>query len=162
MPAANIMGFSFLSRTAEQCDDPDSLLAGIRDETEQIRRYRLSLFFLGMLGAVNAVPGALRRFVRGQRCFATAVLTNLGDPTRRFVARFPRRNGYLVAGNLLLESISGVPPLRPMTRTAIAIITYAGQLTISLCCDPHHFSPADTQEFLNQYRAQLDQSKDKG
>jgi hypothetical protein len=155
LPAANVMGFSFLTRDGAQLGDPAQLLAGIRHETEQIRQYRLSLFFLGMLGFLSCCPPLLARLLRAEHCFASAVLTNLGDPTRRFMNRFPRRDGLLVAGNLVLQRIAGVPPLRRLTRVVISAVTYGGKLTISLQADPGVFSVTETEKMLAGYVRRL-------
>ena len=89
--------------------------------------------------------------LRLNRCFASAVLTNVGDPIRRFRVRFPRRDNKAVVGNLLLENIVGVPPLRALTRVGVALTSYAGQLTVSLLCDRHCFSQQQARHFLEIY-----------
>jgi hypothetical protein len=88
-------------------------------------------------------------------CFTTAVLTNLGDPTRRFVARLPRTPSGLSVGNLVLEQITGGPPVRPLTKAAFSIFNSSRNLSVSLKCDPHSYSSLDTQRLLGQYVAQL-------
>jgi hypothetical protein len=157
MPATNLLGFAFVTRRADQCLAPRELLASIHEETEAVRRGQLSRYFIGGLAAVQSA-GMLRRVLDSSLCFSTAILTNLGDPTRRFVARFPRGDGGLVVGNLLFDRIEGVPPLRPRTRAAFSLFNSARTLSISLKCDPHLFSPADTQELMNQFLAQLAES----
>ncbi len=148
------MSFAFVTRRAERCDDPDELLRSIRAETEAVRRHKLSLYFLGGIAALQAA-GILNWLLRRRICFATAVLTNLGDPTRRFVARFPRSGERLVVGNLLLIRITGVPPVRPMTRSVWAVFQTASTLTISLKCDPRCYCPLDVERLLGEYVSQL-------
>jgi hypothetical protein len=157
MPATNLLGFAFVTRRADQCLAPRELLTSIHEETEAVRRGQLSRYFIGGLAAVQSAS-MLRRVLDSSLCFSTAILTNLGDPTRRFVARFPRGDGGLVVGNLLFDRIEGVPPLRPRTRAAFSLFNSARTLSISLKCDPHLFSPADTQELMNQFLAQLAES----
>jgi hypothetical protein len=154
MPAANVMSFAFLTRRADACDRADELLASIRRETELIRRYRLSLYVLGSLGWTQST-GCFGWLMRRPVCFATAVLTNLGDPTRRFVARFPRSRSGLAVGNLVFEQITGGPPVRPLTKAAFSIFNSARSISVSLKCDPHCYSALDTQRLLGQYVAQL-------
>ena len=154
MPAANVMGFAFITRRANMCDHGDQLLTSIRDETELLRRYRLSLFFLGGIAAAQST-GMFPWMMRRTFCFSTSVLTNLGDPTRRFVARLPRSGAGLVVGNLVFEQITGGPPVRPLTKAAFSIFNSARNLSISLKCDPHCYSSLDTQRLLGQYVAQL-------
>jgi hypothetical protein len=158
MPAAIAMSFAFVTRRADCCDDPIALLCSIREETEIIRRHKLSLFFLGGIASLQGA-GLLNWLLRRRICFATAVLTNLGDPTRRFVARFPRSpEGLLLVGNLVLNSITGIPPLRPLTRSVWAVFQTASTLTISLKCDPRSYSPLDVEGLLGEYTNQLRQS----
>jgi hypothetical protein len=114
----------------------------------------LSLYFFGALGTVQAT-GGFGWLMRRPVCFTTAVLTNLGDPTRRFVARLPRSGTGLAVGNLVLEQITGVPPVRPLTKAAFSIFNSARNISISLKCDPHCYSSLDTQRLLGQYVAQL-------
>jgi len=155
MPAANMTSYTFLVRRAGACDRADELLRSIRDETSQIKNQRLGTRFVDMLAAALSVRGLLRVALSGRRCLSTAVLSNVGDPTRRFTARLPRDKGRVVAGNLVLERITGVPPLRPKTRAAIIIITYRRQLTVSMRCDPYLFRPEDTREQLAIYVERL-------
>ena len=85
MPAANVMSFAFVTRRADWCDKPAELLESIREETEAVRRGRLSLYFVGGLETLRSAR-LLSPVLNSQFCFATAVLTNLSNPTRRFVA----------------------------------------------------------------------------
>ena len=78
----------------------------------------------------------------GNRCFATAVLSNLGDFRRHLGIAFPDDQGRVVLGNLRLEGCWIVPPLRPLTRAAILALTYANCLNINVHTDPHRFRPA--------------------
>lgn len=150
LPAANRMTFSFVTRRASQCGDRRRLLAGIRDETQAIRRTRLGLDFLhavsGMLDA-----GLLPRVLRFNHSVATAVLSNMGDPTRRFSRRFPRDQGRCVVGNLVLDNITASPPLRPLTRGGFGIGMYAGKTIVTARCDPWLFTLAETQQILDKW-----------
>ena len=158
MPAANIMSYSFLTRRMDQCEAADELLESVQLETRVIRKYRLSLYFIGVLAFANRLKWLMSLSLRSKQCFATAVLTNLGDPTRRFLARFPRTDGLIHVGNLILKDITGIPPIRPMTRAAFSITTYAGQLTISAMCDENVMSMDDARTLLRCYVSHLEES----
>ena len=160
MPAANVLSFAFLTRPQRALESPQKLLDGIRQETAAIRKYRLGLYFVGGLAITQSVQRWLpMRLNRQQRCLATSLLTNLGDPVKRFAARFPRDQGRIVCGNLILDRLSSTPPLFPLTRAAITIQTYANRLTIGARCDPHYFTPADAREFLNGFVGQLNDTR---
>ncbi len=98
MPAANLLGFTFLTRSAGQCRDPVQLLRTIRDETAAIKRWRLGLYFLGGLAVASRQPGLLRWQLHRNRSLATAVFSNVG----RVFARSPLRgsDGKLCCGDV--------------------------------------------------------------
>jgi len=158
MPAANVMSYAFLTHRAGEGDDPARLLSELVEATEAIRKYRLSLYFIGAIATVDAVPGLLHTLMRLPRCFATTVLTNVGDPSRRFSVRFPRENGLLRIGNLLLEDIDGAPPVRPRTRAGFSAHTYGGRMRLGIRCDRHHFTLEDMQRLLDSFLTQLTQT----
>jgi hypothetical protein len=84
---------------------------------------------------------------------ATAVLTNLGDTTRRFRSRFPVRDGYPVIGNVRLEQVVGVPPLRPGTHSGLGICLCAGHMAVSLRPDYRYLGNAAATSLLDAYVA---------
>jgi hypothetical protein len=150
MPAANLLSFMFLARKVRQCRDRAGLLAGIHWETEAIKRWRLGWYFLGGLALGRRwVPWFLRR----NRSFATVVLSNLGRIFSR--APLPRQGRQLVCGDVILKRITGVPPVRPLTRAAIAVVSYAEETTINLRSDPRLFTVEQSQQFLADYVARL-------
>ncbi len=65
------------------------------------------------------------------------------------------RDAKLVSGNVTLERIAGVPPVRPLTRASMVLLEYAAKLTIALRTDPRHFRPEDTRALLDAYVAKL-------
>lgn len=162
MPAANIMSQAFLTRQAGDCRDPERLLFGLCAETAAIKRWRLGLYFLGGLALADRLPGALRfgMSLLGRSCHATTVLTNIGEVARRFPCRLPRQDGRLVAGNLVLDSLVGMPPLRPGTRAGFGTGTYGGRLTVTVCGDFHALGPTELQELLDLYVDRIQQSAD--
>jgi hypothetical protein len=151
MPAANKMSYAFLARRTRDIADPKALLDGIRRETGFIKQWGLGIYFLAGLSWALKIPGAVPRMVAGKRCFATAVLTNLGDFRRRMVASFPRVRGRLMIGDLVLERIRVVAPIRPRTHASFAVITYADELNIDVRCDPKRFSLTASRRLLDLY-----------
>jgi len=153
-PAANRMTFSFLTRNVREIDDPVRLLASVRDETQYVKRTGTGLEFLDAISFLRQ-RGWMQRVIGSRRCLATAVLTNMGDPTRRFYHRFPRLAGKCVIGDVVLQSITGSPPLRPLTNVGFGIGTYAGLIVINTRCDPHAFTPADTETIAAMFDERL-------
>ncbi len=75
MPAANVMSFAALSTAAAWrllANMVCALVDSIRTEMESIRRLRLSLYFIGQIGILAAIPGLMRRVMSMNRCFASA------------------------------------------------------------------------------------------
>ncbi|HEX3657638.1 MAG TPA: hypothetical protein VHV55_17745 [Pirellulales bacterium] len=153
LPAANRMSLCFIMRRADQCRSWPELLAGIQRETRYIKQTRLGLDLLGGIGLVSKSPAALKLAMKFPRCQATAVLTNISNPTRALRYPFPRDEGRLVIGNLTLEHMTGTPPLRAGTRAGFGIGTYAGRIVLTLKCDPWLFTAEETRTLLGRYLA---------
>lgn len=151
MPAANRLTYGFVTRSRRQLDDATTLLASIADEQARIRRLGMTHAFLKNLGVLSRSRMGLPLVFAPGRCLATAVFSNLGNPARRFRARFPERNGLLLAGNLLMTGFAGTTALRPLTRAGFFVNTYGNQTTISARLDPRLFSPDDVRDFLDLY-----------
>ncbi len=151
LTATNRVSFSFLSRNLEQCQTWNELLTSVAQETKYIKGIRLGLDFLNALGSIQRIPGLLPLLLHWPRCMATAVLTNLGDTTRRFRSRFPMVNGYPTIGDVRLEQVVGVPPLRPKTHAGFGICFCSGLMAVSLRADPAHLNPAATEQLLQAY-----------
>lgn len=151
-PAANILGYTFLTRSDSELQDRAAAARSIREETANIKHHRLGERFVEMVAAGAMVPGLLRTIALVPRTLATVILSNIGDPSRRFLAKLPRRpGGAIVAGNLVLDYISGYPPMRPKSHATFSVVQYKRELTIGLHCNPHKFSLADSQALLDLY-----------
>jgi hypothetical protein len=154
-PAVNKVAYTFLNRTPRELEQPSELLQSIRRETLEIKNEQRGMRFANMLAGGFAVKGLMQLLLSFPFCMATAILSNVGDPSRRFTAHFPRSKGRIVCGNLVLEEITGAPPLRRKTRATVSAFAYNRRLTLSVRCDPFTFTPADTREFLDLYAGRL-------
>jgi hypothetical protein len=153
MPAANVLSFAFLKRSAAELANEHQLLRSIRDETAAIKRWRLGLYFVGGLGVGSAIPRLVPGLLRRSWPFATAVFTNLGPVFAHAPLRTDR--GQMIAGHAVLQSVSGTAPLRPLTRVAVIALSYAGRLGLFAYCDPKWFSHSQQQSFLELFVAQV-------
>jgi len=157
MSAANQASMVFVTRRASACDASAVLLQGIHRELQQVKTWGLARTFLRGLQLRRRLPGGLARSVRNGKCGATAALTNVGETLGG--SRFPRREGRLVAGNLLLDAADFLAPIRPLTCASFSACTYAGRLSISLQYDPRALSEpaADRlfESFLGKLRSNL-------
>jgi hypothetical protein len=159
LPAANRLTYVRLSRLPASFsqENADRLLCEIREETQRPALVSQGMKFLAALRCVDCLR-IMHRVVTSNECFATVVLTNLGDPTRRFNVSLRRQAGKVLAGNLRIEETTGTAPLRRHTRAAFTVHNYAGELVVSLQADPHYFSGADATELLQLFLEQLQAS----
>lgn len=157
MPAANVMSCMFLTRRASDCDQPDRLLTDIHRQTSAIVNEQQGRFLTTGLRYLLKIPGLLPWLLRWNGCFTTVILANVGEVRRQFTAQFPLRQGRCVAGNVALESLEGAAHVRPNTRLATSLGTYAGNLYINLHCDPRSFTRQQAEEMADLFTDRLQQ-----
>jgi hypothetical protein len=155
MPAANMTSYTFITRRSHDCEDFDRLVRDIRDETARIKHGRLGTKFVDAITLAEHAPKFLRYLLGRDRCISSVILSNIGEPSRRFTARLPREKGKVACGNLVLNHISGVPPMRKRSHATWAIFTYAREMTICLRCDPLRFTAEQTEALLDLYMQRL-------
>jgi len=151
--ACNRLTFAFVDCPASWAFR-DDLVARVQSQTQQIKHHRLGHFFVGGLELGFYVPGLVPALLRRDVCFATAVLSNVGRVLAK--APLPRGpDGRLLCGAAVLLRIAAAPPVRPLTRAALAVMQYAGEATFSLRVDPRALSRADGQSLLADYLDRL-------
>jgi len=151
LPAANRMGFSFLARRIGDCRDHARLLHGVHEEMNHFKQTRVGMDFIESISLFDRLPGVLPAILKWSGCMATAVLTTGHAPSRRFHRRFPMEDGQLIFGNLRLQRIFAVPPIRPGTRAGFGLCDYGGHLTIGLQADALYFDLLGAQQLLDLY-----------
>ncbi|MCA9175052.1 MAG: hypothetical protein KDB14_11270 [Planctomycetales bacterium] len=156
MPAANMTAYTFITRKARQVGAED-LLDTVRRDTLEIKGGKPQRRFMDSLAVATGGPSWFRFVMRQNFSLATAVLSNAGDPSRRFTGRLPKRRGVISCGGLTLEGITGAPPVRRKTRASLSVSSYARKLALTVRCDPNLYSLADSQQFLSVYTARLKQ-----
>ena len=157
-PARNELGYAFLDRTAAACADPKRLAAGLAEASRWIVEHDAAREFLAAADVLSRRPWLLRAITRLPLCFSTAVVSTIGDPSRRMRAGVPKVDGLDAPGGLLIRQIRGVPPLRPGTRASLGGTTYAGELTLTGLCSavPDGLpSRAAAREFVELVAAEL-------
>ncbi|MFO0939515.1 MAG: hypothetical protein U0930_01990 [Pirellulales bacterium] len=70
--------------------------------------------------------------------------------------QFPREGSLIRCGNLLLEDIRGVPPMRIHTRVTVSVFTYRRVLKLCMRCDPNCFDTEATGRLLSMYRSEIE------
>ncbi len=153
--ACNCVTYALLRRTHKELQDASGVADFVRQEMTRLKTERYFTGFAKLMVMARWNPPMARLVLRSPKCFASAIVSNTGDPTKSFYAPLPRVGGRVQCGNLILESVSGVPPLRKNSRVTISIFTYLRELKICMRCSPHHFSEQGTQQLLDAFVARL-------
>jgi len=156
LPAANMVGSVFLDRRSREFEDPGKLLAGIAGELQYIKDHRLGLIFIYSLRALGLLPGGLQRNARRDQCTVSSIFSNLGKVLRR--CPLPKEHGRLVAGDLILEQIDGVAPIRPYNCATFLANEYAGRLTMTLHYDPRAVGAAQADDLVSTFARRVQAS----
>jgi NRPS condensation-like uncharacterized protein len=155
MPAANVVSLTFMVRRKEECESDEALLDWLREESRRHRSASPGAHLIQTLTMAYSVPGILATVLRGTSCLSTLIVSNIGDPTRRFTSTVPRVDGKMVAGNLTLEEIYGISPLRHGTRLAIGVQSYNRKLLLTMRSDPYRYTVADTQQMMTMLASSI-------
>jgi hypothetical protein len=150
LPATNLTANLYLRRRRAEVARDGQFLRGIALETARHKAegYRR---FGDLLRCLQRDPGPFEDWPASDRCLASIAVSNVGDPSRRFAATFPRSAGLPRFGSLLLAGIDGIAPLRPRLRAAISTFTYRRELVLCFRCDHHCFRPPDVESFADLY-----------
>jgi hypothetical protein len=155
-PAVNAMSMVFLDRHSSRIADPETLLHGIRAETQAMKQGHLGLTLLWVLRFVGAFPGGLSVLLGGIRCLNSSVLSNLGI----LFANSPLRGpcDRVVANDIILESVEFFPPVRPLTHAAFGVVSYGKRLVVGLNYDRLTLTCGDANDLLGAFARQVKQS----
>jgi NRPS condensation-like uncharacterized protein len=149
--ATNCVTYAMLRRPSRELTDRSKFSESLGHQMSVLKRQRHSSSIMNICASMRRFPRIAQFALNRTHCLASAVLSNTGDPTRSFYIDFPREGGKLRCGNLLLESVAGVPPMRTQTNVTVSVFTYCRVLQLSVRCNPNQFSDADTQAFLRLY-----------
>lgn len=154
--AANIMSAVFLERNQRQLRDAESLLQSIQAEMQVHKRSQHGFLFIAAQALMKKMPRLRNRVIRRGKCVSSCVFTNMGIILSR--TPLPRREGKLTIGEIVLDRVDFVAPLRPLTAAAFCVYTYAGGLTVNLHFDPRSISRMHADELLELFRRKIHDS----
>lgn len=154
-PAANDMSYAFLDRAPSACLPYQTLVTSLASASRWIQATRATQQFLNVLAACCRIPGLLTVITRLPLCFSTAVVSNVGNVVSRMRTTAPLRDGRICPADLTITRVTGVPPLRPLTRVAVGVTTYQAAMTMSVMCAPDVFTPALQQEIAEKIRDEI-------
>ena len=147
----NLVTNCSIHQATDKVNDRQWFANWLRTELMRIKYERHQSEFMQRLLYASENWEEAREEFEEDKCHSTVVFSNAGDPTKRFYVNLPREKGKLRVGNLLLDDINGVPPLRKHTRATISVFTYRRELKICMRCDPFYFNHEDGKAFLDHY-----------
>ena len=157
LPACNVLGNIFIERTPSEIGDADTLLESVRDEMQFVHQSQAGWIFVQSLTVLRRIPGLLKliQATSRNRCMSTMILSHMGNLMNSIGARLPKQDGHIRIGNLLVEDVCGIGPLRPGTNVVVSTMMFQGCLLIGMRCASQHFSSEDTQELLTAFVTRL-------
>jgi hypothetical protein len=155
LPSCNMVSFMFLPRQPDFCNDEEKLLESISEQTTRTLNQRLGNWSLSVLKLMRKIPGLLPLLLNRRDPFATSILANVGEMHKHFTATFPMQRGKCIAGNIVLDRLGGVAPVREGTRLAVTACIYANELSINMNCDQHLFSRDEAHALLELFSGRL-------
>lgn len=156
MPVSNSVSMIFPERQTVDFEDEYLLLESIREQMWLIKRFQLQYTYIFSLGMTRLVPGLMSRVAQADKCQATTYLSNVDDFLAQ--AQLPNKNGRLVCGNVVLESVDLASVLRPHTNAGFLVHSYAGQLRLTLQYDSRVISVKQAGELLDMYTRQIERT----
>lgn len=153
LPACNVVSYVFMARPVSLVTQRDKLLHSIRDEMQLVHKHQAGWFFVQAIEAMRKLPGMLR-FVMWwtqDSCMSTTVISHMGNLLNTIGSRLPKIDGQIQMGNLTVEHICGIPPIRQGTSAAFSSIMINGCLSISMRCCSKRFSQRNAKALLNAF-----------
>ena len=149
--ATNVVTSSFIRRSAEDIRDQEQLSKSLREEVVKVKHSRhRSEFIRLLLQSPVKWEDAIKSY-DNDGCLSTAIFSNAGDPTKRFLVELPRQRGVVQCGNLVLEDLSGASPIRKLSRLVVNVFSYRRRLKICMRFDPKSFSAEDGKAFQEHF-----------
>lgn len=155
LPATNGISYAFLDRSRDACRDRESLVQSLASASRWILASGVVGGFLETVRLLARSPRLLKAVTRLPICISTVIVSNVGDVSRRMRAGVPTLDGRDAPGGLVIRGFRGVPPLRPRTRAAVGVLTYAGSMTLSCLCSAGPDPRRAGEEFLELIRGEL-------
>lgn len=157
LPASNVVSYVFMARPVSLLQDPVALLESVRDEMQLVHKHQGGWLFVQAIESLQRIPGLLRMIMKRTQnsCMSTTVLSHMGNLLNAVGSRLPRDDGRIRMGNLLVDQIGGVPPVRQGTAVAFSTMMVGGQLVISMRCCARRFSRQAAERLLQQLVSQL-------
>jgi len=145
---ANVLSYVFHSYRRYQLCRTDLLLSAIHQKSYQMINRNEGAAMLCGFALARWIPGLFGLSRKLQPDFASVVMTNVGEVRRVFGNRFPLKQGRAIAGNVVIQGVDGIAPVRENTNLAIAFGTYGGEMIVHLNRNTQLFSESDADKLL--------------
>ena len=159
MPATNRVAIVQIDRRQQDLADFDRSLQGLDREIKIINDWELGKLFLLAIRSMSVIPGMLKRSAQNKKCRGTCVFTSLPETLSRSGLPVEQHSdsseARLQVGNLKLDSIDYIGPVRHGTPVNLIVLKHLGRLRFSFHYDPRILSRAAADEFLSTYADRL-------
>ncbi len=157
LPACNVVSYVFMARETSLVARRNDLICSIRDEMQLVHKHQAGWLFVQAIEALKKIPGMLRLIMWRTRnsCMSTTVLSHMGNLLNTIGSRLPKQDKQIRMGNLIVEDIAGIPPIRKGTAAAFSTILMNGCLSISMRCCADRFSQTEATALLDSFAATL-------
>jgi hypothetical protein len=164
LPAANVLGYLFLGRKRKEMLDSRRLLADIGEEMSEYVKAQHGWLFVQGLQSAQRIPYLvpLSSTMLSRRCMSTAVLSHMGNRLNSISSRLKTVGDVIHVGNMTLDEIRCVPPMRYGTHVTVGTYVFGSRLMVNLRCDPVTFGVGQTRQFLDRYIARLKRTAEEG
>ena len=156
LSAANVVAMINLDRRPRRWHNHRRMLRVLHWEMAAVKWARLGLTFIRAIQVTHYVLGKLQLLLAADKCQATCVLSNLGDPWRK--SPLMNSAGRFVAGDVTLQQVEILPPIRPLTSLSAGAMSISGRLTVTFHCDRNVLTDEEAKKLLRRYVERLRES----
>lgn len=156
LPATNIVSMVFLSRELKEINSSLEFLLKLNQEMNLKKRWRLSLIFLKILQFAGCFKGGMQKILNPSKCRSSAVLSNMGIVLNNPNLPMSSKD-QVISGNVKLNDIIIMGPLRHQTPINFVSYTYAQTFYISLNYDSRLFKQDEANQLLNLFIEEINQ-----
>jgi len=156
MPTANIFTISFMDRKPHQIRYPEKLLDSIRRDMAHLKTRESGTWLHRLLRISGIIGWNSFMLPSGERRQGTTMLSYIGEHMR--FSSLKRDHGFICAGNMKLDLMSGLVPLTDSSPAVFFCSKYADRFAINMHYDPRKLPDEHAKELSNLYCQQIKQS----